>query len=218
VAGKGRFAPHRSPDVDARLRHIETYLTSLNAVISPAAAAAGAAKNTGSAGAAQVAGGGGSGGGGSVLAGDVTGPAAGNTVTLLQGVTLTLTSPATGEVLTYDGTAVVNSDTVTGNLTITGTLTVSTNGSSLGATTLTGDLTLSTHNLVTDTTTGTQIGTAATQKLGLWGAPPVVQPGPYTVTNPTPNRSLDEATGSLAAVAQCLGTLIQDLQGAGALG
>lgn len=49
----------------------------------------------------------------------------------------------------------------------------------LGATTLSGDLTLSTHNLVTDTTTGTKIGTlggASGQKLGFFAATPVVQP------------------------------------------
>jgi hypothetical protein len=47
---------------------------------------------------------------------------------------------------------------------------------SLGATTFTGNVTLSTKNLVTDTTTGSQIGTGATQKLGFYGATPVVQP------------------------------------------
>lgn len=41
--------------------------------------------------------------------------------------------------------------------------------------TLTGDLTLSTHNLITDTTTGTKIGTATTQKIGHYGSTPVVQ-------------------------------------------
>lgn len=41
--------------------------------------------------------------------------------------------------------------------------------------TLTGDLTLSTHNLITDTTTGTKIGTSTTQKLGFFNATPVVQ-------------------------------------------
>jgi len=46
---------------------------------------------------------------------------------------------------------------------------------SLGATTYTGDVTLSTHNIITDTVTGTKIGTATTQKLGLWGVAPVVQ-------------------------------------------
>ena len=35
-------------------------------------------------------------------------------------------------------------------------------------------------NLVLGTTTGTQIGTSTTQKLGFWNAPPVTRPGPYT--------------------------------------
>lgn len=54
-----------------------------------------------------------SGGGATVLAGDVTGPSGGNTVSLLQGQTLTITVPlAAGEVLAPDagGTAVVNED------------------------------------------------------------------------------------------------------------
>jgi hypothetical protein len=41
--------------------------------------------------------------------------------------------------------------------------------------TLNGDLTASTRNIVTDTTTGTKIGTATTQKLGFFNATPVVQ-------------------------------------------
>jgi len=43
-------------------------------------------------------------------------------------------------------------------------------------TTCTGNLTLSTKNIVTDTTTGTKIGTATTQKLGFYDKTPVVQP------------------------------------------
>jgi hypothetical protein len=42
--------------------------------------------------------------------------------------------------------------------------------------TLNGDLTASTRNIVTDTTTGTKIGTATTQKLGFFDKTPVVQP------------------------------------------
>jgi hypothetical protein len=45
----------------------------------------------------------------------------------------------------------------------------------IGGGTLTGNLTLSTHNIVTDTTTGTDIGTATTQKVGFYGVTPVVQ-------------------------------------------
>jgi hypothetical protein len=40
---------------------------------------------------------------------------------------------------------------------------------------LSGDLTLSSHNLITDNVSGTQIATAPTQKLGFFGASPVVR-------------------------------------------
>lgn len=53
----------------------------------------------------------------------------------------------------------------------TDTLTVT----KIAATTFTGNITLSTKNIVTDTTTGTQIGTGSTQKLGFFGTTPVVQ-------------------------------------------
>ena len=42
--------------------------------------------------------------------------------------------------------------------------------------TLNGDLTASTRNIVTDTTTGTKIGTGTTQKIGFFDKTPVVQP------------------------------------------
>lgn len=45
-----------------------------------------------------------------------------------------------------------------------------------GALTLNGNLTASTRDIVTDTTTGTKIGTATTQKIGFFNATPVVQP------------------------------------------
>jgi hypothetical protein len=44
------------------------------------------------------------------------------------------------------------------------------------ALTLSGNLTISTKNIVTDTATGTKIGTATAQKLAFWNATPVVQP------------------------------------------
>jgi hypothetical protein len=47
---------------------------------------------------------------------------------------------------------------------------------SCGALTLNGNLDASTRNIVTDTTTGTKIGTATTQKIGFFNATPVVQP------------------------------------------
>lgn len=59
-------------------------------------------------------------------------------------------------------------------------LNIGTGALSSGAHTVKGDLTLSTHNLVTDTTTGTQIGTGATQKLSLWGVATAAQPAGTT--------------------------------------
>ena len=44
------------------------------------------------------------------------------------------------------------------------------------ACTFSGNVTVSAVNLVTDTTTGTKIGTGNTQKLGFWNATPLVQP------------------------------------------
>lgn len=48
--------------------------------------------------------------------------------------------------------------------------------SGFGVTINNGDLTVSTKNIVTDTTTGTKIGTATTQKIGFFNATPIVQP------------------------------------------
>jgi hypothetical protein len=49
-------------------------------------------------------------------------------------------------------------------------------GFSCGALTLNGNLDASTRDIVTDTTTGTKIGTSTTQKIGFFGATPVDQP------------------------------------------
>lgn len=59
------------------------------------------------------------------------------------------------------------------------------------AATFSGNVTVSTVNIVTDTTTGTKIGTATTQKLGFYNATPVVQPA-----------AVADATGAGDVVAQ----------------
>lgn len=181
------FRPKRFPmrpedyDLDTRLRHIEDALTGLGgSAVNPNTQANSPLGSSAAASAGQTASGGGGGGGGAVdvLGGDVTGQAVNNTVSSLQAVTLTLTSLSTGQVLTYNGTALVNSSTISGSITLTGSLT-SGNGNSLGSTTFTGDVTLSAHNLVTDGTTGTKLGTtggAAGQKLAAFGSTPITQP------------------------------------------
>jgi hypothetical protein len=56
------------------------------------------------------------------LVGDVTGTNQADSVAQLQGVTLTLVSPVTGQVISYNGTAWVNTSTIAGPLTVTGVL------------------------------------------------------------------------------------------------
>ena len=93
--------------------------------------------------------------------------------------------------MSVDGTLTLSADTL---------ITIS------GATTVNGNLTLSTKNLVTDTTTGTQIGTGATQKLGFWGATPVVQPA--KISDPTESgASLDTAIEAIIDALEAVGIL-----------
>lgn len=73
-------------------------------------------------------------------------------------------------------------------------------------------------NVAVGTTTGTKIGTAATQKLGFWNATPVVRPAAYTPTNVTADRGFDANSTSIDELADIVGTLITDLQTIGLLG
>lgn len=69
-------------------------------------------------------------------------------------------------------------------------------------------------------TTGTGIGIArnSTQKLGFFGATPIVQPGTYTPTNVTTDRSYDANSTTVDELADVLGTLITDLKNLGLIG
>lgn len=74
-------------------------------------------------------------------------------------------------------------------------------------------------NFILGTTTGTKIGTAATQKLGFWNATPVVrQATGYTPTNVSTDRSYDANATTVDELADVLGSLIADLQSYGLLG
>ena len=91
-----------------------------------------------------------------------------------------------------------------------------------GAATLTGGIADAT-NIPLGTTTGTQLGTAATQKLGLWAAPPVVQPSTTgTVTGFTAGAStatkVDSTyTGGLGSTAYTISDIVLALKQLGAL-
>ena len=71
--------------------------------------------------------------------------------------------------------------------------------------TLNGDLTASTRNLVTDTTTGTKIGTATTQKIGFFNATPVVQQA--AVADATDAASTQDRLNDLLARVRTLGLI-----------
>jgi len=53
-------------------------------------------------------------------------------------------------------------------------------GDDMGDHSASQDIQMNANDIVLDAMTGTKIGTATTQKLGLWNAPPVVQPTALT--------------------------------------
>lgn len=81
-----------------------------------------------------------------------------------------------------------------------------------------GDVTFSDGiNVIVGTSTGTQIGTSSSQKLGFWGATPVVRGSAWTISNVTTDRSYDANSTTVDELADALGTLIQELQTKGFL-
>lgn len=74
------------------------------------------------------------------------------------------------------------------------------------------------NNIVVNSTTGTKIGTATTQKLGFFNATPVVQPAAYTTSNVTTDRTYDANATTLDELADVVGTLIADIKSLGLIG
>lgn len=56
-------------------------------------------------------------------------------------------------------------------------------------------------DIAVGSTTGTRLGTATTQKLGLWNATPVVRPAAYTQTYSTADRTISAYTPDVESVA-----------------
>jgi len=89
---------------------------------------------------------------------------------------------------------------ISGDITLSGGTTIT------DSLTLNADLTLSEYDIITDTVVGTQIGTLATQKLGFWGATPVVQQS--HIANPTESgQSLDTAVEAILLALEAVGIL-----------
>jgi hypothetical protein len=76
---------------------------------------------------------------------------------------------------------------------------------SCGALTINGNLDASTRNIVTDTTTGTRIGTGTTQLLGFWNATPAAQPA--AVADATDAASTQARLNDLLARLRTLGLI-----------
>jgi hypothetical protein len=88
----------------------------------------------------------------------------------------------------------------------------------LSGKTLSGVTIADATNVALATGTGTKIGATSTQKMGFWGATPIVRPGTWTPTNVTTDRSFDANATTLDEVADALGTLIADLKAVGLIG
>ena len=73
-------------------------------------------------------------------------------------------------------------------------------------------------NIPFDTTTGTKIGTGATQKIGFWNAAPVVQSTGWSAINGSGDKSFDVSATTLGEVADVLATLVNQLKTYGILG
>jgi hypothetical protein len=74
-------------------------------------------------------------------------------------------------------------------------------------------------NIATGATTGTKIGTAATQKLGFWNATPVTQNTGWSITGGyAADKSMNPESTTLTEVARLLGTLVDALKACGILG
>jgi hypothetical protein len=100
------------------------------------------------------------------------------------------------------------------------TLNVDHIGENTGAHTIVfdNDIDLSTMDIVTDTSTGTMIGTGASQKIGLWGATPVAQSTGWSVTNVASDKSFDASSFTVNELGNAFGTLITELLACGILG
>ena len=94
-----------------------------------------------------------------------------STTVLSVGATTESTTTTTGAIVTAGGLGVVKNVNIGGTLAVTGASTLT------GLLTANGGITLGDgQNIAFNTTTGTKIGAATTQKLSFWNATPIVQP------------------------------------------
>ena len=83
---------------------------------------------------------------------------------------------------------------------------------------ITGDINIGQGATIVPNGTGLFIGSGTSDKIGFYGATPVVQASAYTPTNVSSDRSYNADSTSTAELADVLGTLIADLQAFGIIG
>ena len=84
-------------------------------------------------------------------------------------------------------------------------------------TTFGGNVITSTRNIVTDTTTGTKIGTATGQKLGLWNATPIIQPTTAVAAATFAANTSGIANDTATVDGYTIGQVVKALRNIGAL-
>ena len=74
------------------------------------------------------------------------------------------------------------------------------------------------HDIAVGSTTGTKLGTNATQKLGFWNATPIVQNTGWSTSNSSSRKTIDATSTNVNELIDLVCTLIETLKSYGIIG